>query len=72
MTSDVELLPLPDWGGAQIIPDNLIKDYARACVSSATEALRAITELRERHHDNLHDAIYIAEEALRDSEAASA
>lgn len=107
MTSNVELLPLPDWGGAQIIPDDLIKDYARANVAHATaplqaeiEALRAerevicaeavkyadksgrleakvdrladelrkITELRERHHDNLHDAVTIAEEALRDHE----
>ena len=41
MTADVELLPLPDWGGAQVIPDDLIRDYARANVEHHTEALRA-------------------------------
>lgn len=45
--ADVEVLPLPDWGGAQIIPDNLIRDYARACVAHATAAKDAeIEELR--------------------------
>ena len=43
-----------------------------AKVDRLADELRKITELRERHHDNLNDAIYIAEEALRDSEAASA
>ena len=43
-----------------------------AKVGRLVDELRKITELRERHHDNLNDAIYIAEEALRDSEAASA
>ena len=41
MTTDkqpVDLVPLPDWGGAQIIPDNLIRDYARANVARATAA----------------------------------
>ena len=42
-----------------------------AKVDRLAEALRVIAELRERHHDNLHDAVTIAEEALRDSEAAS-
>lgn len=49
--ADVEVLPLPDWGGAQIIPDNLIRDYARANVAHFTaakdadvEALRAEVE----------------------------
>ena len=39
-----------------------------AKVDRLAEALRKITELRERHHDNLNDAIYIAGEALRDNE----
>ena len=42
-----------------------------AKVDRLADGLREITELRERHHDNLHDAVTIAEEALRDSEAAS-
>ena len=42
-----------------------------AKVDRLADELRKITELRERHHDNLHDAVTIAEEALRDSEAAS-
>ena len=43
-----------------------------AKVDRLADELRKITELRERHHDNLNDAVTIAEEALRDSEAASA
>lgn len=43
-----------------------------AKVDRLADELRKITELRERHHDNLHDAVTIAEEALRDSESASA
>ena len=42
-----------------------------AKVDRLADELRKITELRERHHDNLYDAVTIAEEALRDSEAAS-
>ena len=42
--ADIELLPLPDWGGAQIIPDNLIKDYALANVAHATAPLQAEIE----------------------------
>ena len=40
----VPMLPLPDWGGAQIIPDNLIRDYARANVAHATAAKDAEIE----------------------------
>ena len=36
--TDIKLLSLPEWGGAQIIPDNLIRDYARANVAHATAA----------------------------------
>lgn len=40
-----------------------------AKVDRLADELRKITELRERHHDNLHDAITIAGEALlRDHE----
>ena len=39
-----------------------------AKVDRLADELRKITELRERHHDNLNDAIYIAGEALRDHE----
>ena len=39
-----------------------------AKVDRLVDELRKITELRERHHDNLHDAVTIAEEALRDHE----
>ena len=39
-----------------------------AKVDRLADELRKITELRERHHDNLHDAVTIAEEALRDHE----
>ena len=39
-----------------------------AKVDRLADELRKITELRERHPDNLHDAIYIAGEALRDHE----
>ena len=39
-----------------------------AKVDQLVDELRKIAELRERHHDNLHDAVTIAEEALRDSE----
>ena len=46
MTSNVKLLPLPDWSGAQLIPDNMIRDYARACVAHATEALREQREFQ--------------------------
>ena len=54
--ADVEVLPLPDWGGAQVIPDDLIRDYARANVEHHTEALRAEVErlqrqLRQTHKD---------------------
>ena len=61
--ADVEVLPLPDWGGAQIIPDNLIRDYARANVAHATaakdaeiEALRA--EVRRLNFEVDAAAIY--------------
>ena len=48
-------------------------EIAEARAERLAEALREITELRERHHDNLHDAIAIAGDALlRDSKAASA
>ena len=40
MTADVEVLPLPDWGGAQVIPDDLIRDYARANVEYYVEELQ--------------------------------
>ena len=43
-----------------------------AKVDRLADELRKITELRERHHDNLHDAVTIAGEALRDSAAGSA
>ena len=39
-----------------------------AKVDRLADELRKITELRERHHYNLHDAVTIAEEALRDHE----
>ena len=59
----VPMLPLPDWGGAQIIPDNLIRDYARANVAHATaakdaeiEALRA--EVRRLNFEVDAAAIY--------------
>ena len=52
MTSNVKLLPLPDWGGAQIIPDNLIKDYTRANVAHATAQLQAeIVALRAEREE---------------------
>ncbi len=37
-----------------------------AKVDRLADELRKITELRERHHDNLHDAVTIAADALRD------
>lgn len=40
----------------------------QARVERLADELRTITELRERHHDNLHDAVTIAEDALRDHE----
>ena len=59
----VPMLPLPAWGGAQIIPDNLIRDYARANVAHATaakdaeiEALRA--EVRRLNFEVDAAAIY--------------
>ena len=52
---NTKLLPLPDWGGAQVIPDDLIRDYARANVAHATaakdaeiEALRAEVDQYKR------------------------
>ncbi len=49
--ADVEVLPLPDWGGAQVIPDDLIRDYARANMEpliAEIEALRAEVDQYKR------------------------
>ena len=57
--ADVEVLPLPDWGGAQIIPDNLIRDYARANMEpliAEIETLRA--EVRRLNFEVDAAAIY--------------
>ena len=44
-------------------------EKAEARAERLADELRKITELRERHHDNLHDAITIAGESLlRDHE----
>lgn len=42
--ADVEVLPLPDWGGAQIIPDNLIRDYARANMEPLIAEIETLRE----------------------------
>lgn len=56
MTSNVELLPLPEWAACdETVADmsttdvrEAMNDYARACVEANTEALRAeVAELEE-------------------------
>lgn len=72
MTAETDLLPLPEWQGDFMTESEFREEaqaYARACVSSATEALRAeVAEAR----DGWHMANGTADLAMKHRDAAEA
>jgi hypothetical protein len=63
MTAETDLLPLPEWAACdETVADmsttdvrEAMNDYARACVSSATEALRAEVAKQSAYAKRTHD-----------------
>ena len=70
--ADVELLPLPDWGGAQVIPDDLIRDYARANVAAKDAEIEALRAELAEARDGWHMANGTADLAMKHRDAAEA
>lgn len=62
MTTETDLLPLPEWcqGCGESLPRDM-QAYARACVSSATEALRAEVALLRigAENERLHHSVLL-------------